>query len=56
MYRDRGDHLTHEEATLTPFATVGVTDSLAAMMCDVLKLDFDPLDVPRDRFIVGGAA
>jgi hypothetical protein len=27
---------------------------LDAMMCDVLKLDFDPHDVPRDRFIVAG--
>lgn len=26
------------------------------LQCDVLKLQFDPLDVPRDQFIVGGKA
>jgi len=29
---------------------------LDALMCNALNLDFDPLDVPRDRFIVGGKA
>lgn len=29
---------------------------LDALMCETLKLDFDPLDVPRDRFIVAGKA
>lgn len=29
---------------------------LDALMTATLKLDFDPLDVPRDRFVVGGAA
>lgn len=33
-----------------------VDAQLDAMMADVLKLDFDPLDTPRDRFIVGGQA
>ncbi len=33
-----------------------VDAQLDAMMVDVLKLDFDPLDTPRNRFIVGGQA
>jgi hypothetical protein len=33
-----------------------VDAQLDAMMQEVLKLDFDPLDTPRDRFIVGGDA
>lgn len=33
-----------------------VDAQLDAMMQEALKLDFDPLDTPRDRFIVGGKA
>jgi len=33
-----------------------VDAQLDAKLCDMLKPDFDPLDVPRNRFIVGGDA
>ena len=33
-----------------------VDAQLDELQCDVLKIDFDPLDVPRDQFIVGGNA
>ncbi len=33
-----------------------VDAQLDALQCAALKPDFDPLDVPRDRFIVGGRA
>ena len=33
-----------------------VDAQLDALQCEVLKIDFDTLDVPRDRFIVGGKA
>lgn len=33
-----------------------VDAQLDELQCDVLKIDFDVLDVPRDRFIVGGKA
>ena len=33
-----------------------VDAQLDGLMQEALKLDFDPLDVPRDRFIVGGKA
>ncbi|MBN1248819.1 MAG: transglutaminase domain-containing protein [Anaerolineae bacterium] len=33
-----------------------VDAQLDDLMCDVLQPDFDPLDVPHDRFIVGGKA
>jgi len=33
-----------------------VDAQLDGLQRDVLKIDFDPLDVPRDRFIVGGQA
>jgi hypothetical protein len=33
-----------------------VDAQLDAFQCNTLKIPFDPLDVPRDRFIVGGAA
>ena len=33
-----------------------VDAQLDELQCDVLKISFDPLDVPRDQFIVGGAA
>ncbi len=29
---------------------------LDAFQCEQLKIEFDPLDVPRDQFIVGGQA
>ncbi len=33
-----------------------VDAQLDELQCDVLKINFDPLDVPRDQFIVGGKA
>ena len=33
-----------------------VDAQLDALQCDVLKIRFNPLDVPRDQFIVGGRA
>lgn len=33
-----------------------VDAQLDPFQCDVLDVDFDPLDVPRDQFIVGGRA
>jgi hypothetical protein len=33
-----------------------VDAQLDALMQEALRLDFDPLDVPRDRFVVGGRA
>jgi hypothetical protein len=33
-----------------------VDAQLDALQCDVLKISFNPLDVPRDQFIVGGMA
>jgi hypothetical protein len=33
-----------------------VDAQLDALQCDMLKIDFDPLDVPRDRFITAGRA
>ena len=33
-----------------------VDSQLDQLQCEVLKISFDPLDVPRDQFIVGGAA
>lgn len=33
-----------------------VDAQLDSLQCNVLKIDFDPLDVPRDQFIVGGQA
>ncbi len=33
-----------------------VDAQLDALQCDALKIGFDPLDVPRDEFIVGGQA
>ncbi len=33
-----------------------VDAQLDALQCEVLKIHFDPLDVPRDQFIVGGKA
>ena len=33
-----------------------VDAQLDAFQCEVLKVPFDPLDVPRDQFIVGGKA
>jgi hypothetical protein len=33
-----------------------VDAQLDELQCDVLKIDFDPLDVPRNQFIVGGKA
>ena len=33
-----------------------VDAQLDALQCEQLRVDFDPLDVPRDQFIVGGQA
>lgn len=35
---------------------VMVDAQLDALQADTLKIDFDPLDVPRDRFVTGGHA
>lgn len=35
---------------------VMVDSQLDELQCEVLKIKFDPLDVPRDQFIVGGKA
>jgi hypothetical protein len=35
---------------------VFVDAQLDALQCDALKINFEPLDVPRDQFIVGGKA
>ena len=35
---------------------VMVDAQLDALQCEALKIPFDPLDVPRDQFIVGGKA
>ena len=40
----------------SPFRIEASDAQLDDLMLDVLKPDFDPLDVPRDRFIVGGKA
>jgi len=50
------DHWVCEVWRASEERWVLVDAQLDDLMCDVLKPDFDPLDVPRDRFIVGGQA
>jgi hypothetical protein len=56
MYIDKKDHWVTEVWRADAARWSLFDPQLDAMMCDVLKLDFDPLDVPRDRFIAGGTA
>jgi hypothetical protein len=50
------DHWVCEVWDASQERWVLVDAQLDDLMLDVLKPDFDPLDVPRDRFIVGGQA
>lgn len=50
------DHWVAEYWTDSQNRWVLVDAQLDALQRDVLKIDFDPLDVPRDQFIVGGKA
>ncbi len=50
------DHWVAEVWDAARSAWVLVDAQLDPFQCDALKVDFDPLDVPRDRFIVGGQA
>ena len=50
------DHWVCEYWNAESARWVLVDAQLDAMMQNVLKLDFDPLDTPRNRFIVGGDA
>ena len=50
------DHWVCEYWNAAQSRWVLVDAQLDELMLDVLKPDFDPLDTPRDRFIVGGKA
>lgn len=50
------DHWVVEYWNAAQSRWVLVDAQLDALMQDALKLDFDPLDTPRNRFIVGGDA
>ncbi|MBN2003616.1 MAG: transglutaminase domain-containing protein [Anaerolineae bacterium] len=50
------DHWVCEYWNAAQNRWVLVDAQLDAMMVEALKLDFDPLDTPRNRFIVGGDA
>jgi len=50
------DHWVCEVWNVAQSRWVLVDAQLDQQMIDVLKPDFDPLDTPRDRFIVGGKA
>ena len=50
------DHWVAEVWRASEERWVLVDAQLDGLMQEALKLDFDPLDVPRDRFIVGGKA
>jgi len=50
------DHWVCEYWNAAQSRWVLVDAQLDERMIDVLKPDFDPLDTPRDRFIVGGKA
>ncbi|MGC9393391.1 MAG: transglutaminase-like domain-containing protein [Anaerolineae bacterium] len=50
------DHWVCEYWNAAQSRWVLVDAQLDVLMQDALKLDFDPLDTPRDRFIVGGDA
>lgn len=50
------DHWVCEYWDVARERWVLVDAQLDALQREVLELDFDPLDTPRDRFVVGGAA
>ncbi len=50
------DHWVVEYWNQTQSRWVFVDAQLDELQCDVLKINFDVLDVPRDQFIVGGKA
>jgi hypothetical protein len=50
------DHWVCEYYNADQRRWIQVDAQLDALQRDVLKIDFDPLDVPRDRFINGGKA
>jgi hypothetical protein len=50
------DHWVCEYWNAAQSRWILVDAQLDAMMQEALKLDFDPLDTPRNRFIVGGDA
>ena len=50
------DHWVVEYWNAAQQRWIMVDSQLDAFQCEQLKIDFDPLDVPRDRFIVGGKA
>lgn len=50
------DHWVAEYWNADQGRWVLVDAQLDELQCGVLKPDFDPLDVPRDRFLVGGQA
>ena len=50
------DHWVCEYWNTVQGRWVLVDPQLDAFQCDVLKISFDPLDVPRDQFIAGGKA
>lgn len=50
------DHWVVEYWNQTQSRWVFVDAQLDELQCDVLQLNFDVLDVPRDQFIVGGKA
>jgi hypothetical protein len=50
------DHWVAEYWNASKARWVLVDAQLDAFQCEALKIPFDPLDVPRDRFIVGGRA
>lgn len=50
------DHWVAEYWNVAQARWILVDAQLDAFQCDVMKVPFDPLDVPRDQFIVGGRA
>jgi hypothetical protein len=50
------DHWVCETWDAARARWVLVDAQLDPLQCDVLKVPFDPLDVPRDQFLTGGAA
>ena len=50
------DHCVTEYWDETQARWIFVDAQLDELQCNVLKIPFNPLDVPRDQFIVGGKA
>jgi hypothetical protein len=50
------DHWVTEYWNQEQYCWVMVDAQLDELQCDVMKIPFNPLDVPRDQFIVGGKA